>query len=416
MNRQFLRNIADIQTGPFGSQLHKEDYVDVGTPIVTVEHLGNRVFTEQNLPKVSDKDKIRLSKYILKEGDMVFSRVGSVDRCSYVDAAHDGWMFSGRCLRVRPNAEIVPLYLYYFFCLEDTKQFVRNIAVGATMPSINTKLLGEVEVTYPSLTEQQKIVALLSALDDKIETNQKVNDNLEQQAVVLFRAWFSTFSLFPSSPRINSEFGEIPEDFAVVKVGSLPMLVTDYVANGSFASLKANVNLYQEPNYAYFIRNTDLKSGSFGVYVDQHSYEFLSKSTLYGGEIIISNVGDVGSVFLCPKLDGRMTLGNNIIMLRPEDDHLRYYLYIWFKYLQGQALIQGIKGGSAQPKFNKTDFKNTSVLIPPKDILTRFHEIVSPMFETISQRQAENTRLADLRDTLMPQLMSGEIDVSALDL
>jgi type I restriction enzyme S subunit len=243
-----------------------------------------------------------------------------------------------------------------------------------------------------------------------------LNKNLEEQAVVLFRSWFSAFSLSPNSPRVNSEFGEIPENFAVVKVGSLPMLVTDYVANGSFASLKANVNLYQEPNYAYFIRNTDLKSGSFGVYVDQHSYEFLSKSTLFGGEIIISNVGDVGSVFLCPKLDGRMTLGNNIIMLRPEDDHLRYYLYIWFKYLQGQALIQGIKGGSAQPKFNKTDFKNTSVLIPPKDMLTRFHETVAPMFETISQRQTETSRLADLRDTLLPQLMSGEIDVSDLDL
>ena len=242
------------------------------------------------------------------------------------------------------------------------------------------------------------------------------NKNLEEQAVVLFRSWFSAFSLSPNSPRVNSEFGEIPENFAVIKVGRLPMLVTDYVANGSFASLKANVNLYQEPNYAYFIRNTDLKSGSFGVYVDQHSYEFLSKSTLFGGEIIISNVGDVGSVFLCPKLDGRMTLGNNIIMLRPEDDHLRYYLYIWFKYLQGQALIQGIKGGSAQPKFNKTDFKNTSVLIPPKDMLTRFHETVAPMFETISQRQTETSRLADLRDTLLPQLMSGEIDVSNLDL
>ena len=178
MNRQYLRDIADIQTGPFGSQLHKEDYVDVGTPIVTVEHLGNRVFTEQNLPKVSDEDKSRLSKYVLKEGDMVFSRVGSVDRCSYVDAVHDGWMFSGRCLRVRPGREIVPLYLYYFFCWEEIKQFVRNIAVGATMPSINTKLLGEVEVTYPSSTEQQKIVSLLSALDDKIETNQKINDHL----------------------------------------------------------------------------------------------------------------------------------------------------------------------------------------------------------------------------------------------
>mgnify|MGYP000823402769 FL=1 len=125
-----------------------------------------------------------------------------------------------------------------------------------------------------------------------------VNNNLEQQAVVLFRSWFSAFSLSPNSPRINSEFGEIPEDFEVVKVGSLPMLVTDYVANGSFASLKANVNLYQEPNYAYFIRNTDLKSGTFGVFVDQHSYEFLSKSTLYGGEIIISNVGDLSLIHI----------------------------------------------------------------------------------------------------------------------
>lgn len=87
------------------------------------------------------------------------------------------------------------------------------------------------------------------------------------------------------------------------------MLVTDYVANGSFASLKENVTLYQDKNYAYFIRNTDLKADSFSVFVDEHSYNFLSKSTLYGNEVIISNVGDVGSVFLCPILDQPMTLG-----------------------------------------------------------------------------------------------------------
>lgn len=178
MNKQFLKSIADIQTGPFGSQLHKEDYVEEGTPIVTVEHLGNRMFTEQNLPKVSDSDKKRLSKYILAKGDIVFSRVGSVDRCSYVDLAHDGWMFSGRCLRVRPNVEVESLFLYYYFCLEETKQFIRNIAVGATMPSINTKLLGEVEIIYPELKTQRKIVAILSSLDDKIELNKKINDNL----------------------------------------------------------------------------------------------------------------------------------------------------------------------------------------------------------------------------------------------
>lgn len=93
MKIDYLRDIADIQTGPFGSQLHKEDYVENGTPIVTVEHLGNRIFTEQNLPKVSDEDKARLKKYVLMEGDIVFSRVGSVDRCSYVDKFHAGWMF-----------------------------------------------------------------------------------------------------------------------------------------------------------------------------------------------------------------------------------------------------------------------------------------------------------------------------------
>lgn len=178
MDKKHLADIADIQTGPFGSQLHKEDYVSVGTPIVTVEHLGSRHFTTQNLPLVSQKDKERLNKYTLEKGDIVFSRVGSVDRCSYVDSDCSGWMFSGRCLRVRPSALVNPLFLYYYFCLESTKQFIRNIAVGATMPSINTKLMGEVEVSFPNLEVQEKIALLLSAIDDKIEENERINCNL----------------------------------------------------------------------------------------------------------------------------------------------------------------------------------------------------------------------------------------------
>ena len=356
-------------------------------------------------------------------GDTVMARITPClenGKTAYVDMLDDGEIGFGSTefIVMRAKAGISdPQFVYY----TAINPVFRNVAIKSMVGSsgrqrVQQSVLEELELSVPGLDEQRRIGAFLAELDEKIALNNKINDNLEQQAVGLFRSWFSTFSLSPNSPRVNSEFGEIPEDFAVVKVGSLPMLVTDYVANGSFASLKANVSLYQEPNYAYFIRNTDLKSGSFGVFVDQHSYEFLSKSTLYGGEIIISNVGDVGSVFLCPKLNGRMTLGNNIIMLRPEDAHLRYYLYIWFKYHQGQALIQGIKGGSAQPKFNKTDFKNTSVLIPPKDILTRFHEIVTPMFEMISQKQTETAHLADLRDTLLPQLMSGEIDISNLDI
>lgn len=273
-------------------------------------------------------------------GDTVMARITPClenGKTAYVDMLDDGEIGFGSTefIVMRAKAGISDPQFVYYTAINPT---FRNVAIKSMVGSsgrqrVQQSVLEELELSVPGLDEQRRIGAFLAELDEKIALNNKINDNLEQQAVGLFRSWFSTFSLSPNSPRVNSEFGEIPEDFAVVKVGSLPMLVTDYVANGSFASLKANVSLYQEPNYAYFIRNTDLKSGSFGVFVDQHSYEFLSKSTLYGGEIIISNVGDVGSVFLCPKLNGRMTLGNNIIMLRPEDAHLRYYLYIWFNHL-----------------------------------------------------------------------------------
>ena len=241
-----------------------------------------------------------------------------------------------------------------------------------------------------------------------------LNNNLEQQAVLLFKQWFINFENH-SEKMIETQFGMIPTSFKLMKNGELPMVVTDYVANGSFASLKANVKLYPEDNYAYFIRNTDLKSGTFEVFVDKPSYDFLSKSTLYGGEIIVSNVGDVGSVFLCPKLNKPMTLGNNIIMIRPEQKNLQYYLFIWFKWLYGQSLIQGIKGGSAQPKFNKTDFRNLLIYLPNDNLLEKFHQTVEPMFELIDENNSENQSLVVIRDTLLPKLISGEINVSDID-
>ncbi len=407
-----LSEIMDI-IGGGTPKTSKPEYWNGDIPWLSVKDFNNDYrYVYETEKTITQLGLDNSSTKLLKRNDSIISARGTVGEMAMIPYP---MAFNQSCYGLRAKEGLVDEeYLYYL--IKHNVVVLKKNTHGSVFDTITRDTFDGIEVELPSLVEQKVVASILRDLDDKIEVNNEINKNLEEQAVVLFRSWFSAFSLSPNSPRVNSEFGEIPENFAVVKVGSLPMLVTDYVANGSFASLKANVNLYQEPNYAYFIRNTDLKSGSFGVYVDQHSYEFLSKSTLFGGEIIISNVGDVGSVFLCPKLDGRMTLGNNIIMLRPEDDHLRYYLYIWFKYLQGQALIQGIKGGSAQPKFNKTDFKNTSVLIPPKDMLTRFHETVAPMFETISQRQTETSRLADLRDTLLPQLMSGEIDVSNLDL
>ena len=209
-------------------------------------------------------------------------------------------------------------------------------------------------------------------------------------------------------------FEDLYQSYPIRKLGDLDIFVTDYVANGSFASLKENVSILEGKDYAYFIRNVDLKAKDFPRFVNQHSYEFLSKSKLEGGEVIISNVGDVGSVFLCPVLDGPMTLGNNMIMLNsPMHNN---YLYLYFKSYIGQGKIGGITGGSAQPKFNKTDFKSLEINYPDENQVIEFNEKTASLLEMISKLDAENKKLAALRDSLLPQLMSGELDVSDLEI
>jgi type I restriction enzyme S subunit len=165
-----LDSICTVKTGPFGAQLHQSDYVDAGTPIVTVEHLGVRGLAHENLPLVSDNDKQRLSQYILKEGDIVFSRVGSVDRNSLVTSGEDGWLFSGRLLRVRKrHKEIDSRFLSFYFNQTGFKNYMYRIAVGGVMPSLNTSLLSGVSVSLPPLPEQRKISVILSAWDKAIE-------------------------------------------------------------------------------------------------------------------------------------------------------------------------------------------------------------------------------------------------------
>ena len=162
--------ISEVKTGPFGSALHEKDYVNEGTPIITVEHLGERGVHHSNLPHVSDTDRTRLKGYSLRQGDIVFSRVGSVDRNALIKATEDGWLFSGRLLRVRPTREkIYSPYLSYQFHSEPFKQRVRNVAVGQTMASINTQILCGAKVAVPrSKAEQEAVGAILSDTDTEI--------------------------------------------------------------------------------------------------------------------------------------------------------------------------------------------------------------------------------------------------------
>ena len=164
-----ISSVADVKTGPFGSALHERDYVDDGTPIITVEHLSEHGIIHHNLPLISDVDRSRLKSYGLRAGDIVFSRVGSVDRNSLVSEEEDGWLFSGRLLRVRISDNTTyPPYLSYHFHSEPFKRRVRGVAVGQTMASLNTQILKAVCVVLPATPEQRAIAEVLSDVDGSL--------------------------------------------------------------------------------------------------------------------------------------------------------------------------------------------------------------------------------------------------------
>lgn len=372
-----------------------DDFISTSDLFITEEGL-------QAGSKIAKKDSILL----LTRGSGLFNRIPV---CYVVSDVAYNQDVKNIVLKQEDVTSIKFLYYWLYGNKELLSSMLETTGIGAG--KIDTKRFLNLSISLPSQKEQARYIHLMDLLFDKIELNRRINANLEAQAQALFRSWFVDFEPFRDGPFVDSQLGKIPNDFQIIKTGEIPMIITDFVANGSFASLKDNVTILQEKDYAYFIRNVDLKDKKFETYVNKHAYEFLSKSALFGNEIIISNVGDVGSVFLCPKLDRPMTLGNNIIMLRPKESQMLYYLYIWFKWFQGQSLIQGIKSGSAQPKFNKTDFKNLPIILPPRTTLRAFHSIIEPFFNKINFLTHENQTLSALRDTLLPKLIAGEIAI-----
>lgn len=170
-----LGSIAEIQTGPFGSQLHARDYKEVGTPIITVEHLGDNRVLHENLPLVGDHDRVRLKKYTLKTGDIVFSRVGAIDRRAYVTEREDGWLFSGRCLRVRPdNRAVQSRYLSFVLGTPQVLGWIVNHAVGSTMPCLNTSILASVPVPLIPRDEQKQVAEMLDASENGIAQSEAI--------------------------------------------------------------------------------------------------------------------------------------------------------------------------------------------------------------------------------------------------
>lgn len=394
-----LGEVADVQTGPFGSQLHKENYVNKGTPIVTVEHLGNKWFTSQNLPMVSDEDKLRLAKYCSQEGDVIFSRVGSVDRCSYVSKEYSGWLFSGRCLRVRPRSGINPEYLYYFLTNEGTKQYIRNIAVGATMPSINTKLLNEVPITIPSLEDQRRIASILSSLDRKIELNKKINADLEEMAQAIFKNWFVDFEPFKDGKFVDSELGMIPEGW---KVGRLTEIAS-YMNGLAMQKFPPENNEDSLP----VLKIKELGQGFCGTDSDRCSCNIKDECKIHNGDVIFSWSGTLLVDVWC---GGDCGLNQHLFKVTSKD-YPKWFYYYWTKHHLQEFIHIAKDKAVTMGHIKRGHLEEAMVAIPDNDSMEKAHELFEPILSKMISLRLEFSRLSTLRDTLLPRLMSGELEV-----
>ena len=399
-----LLDIAEVQTGPFGSQLHNEDYVTVGTPIVTVEHLGNRQFSKQNLPLVSNDDRKRLSKYSLQEGDIVFSRVGSVDRCSYVTESENGWFFSGRCLRVRCRNNCHPLFLYYYFCKESIKQYIRSIAVGATMPSINTKLMADILVSLPDVEEQKRIADFLSSIDSKIELNRRINDNLEQQAQALFKAWFvdnpnpyweeTTLSEVASFIGGYSYKGDELADSSDIAMAT----IKNFGRNGGF----------KVDGFKDITPSTKLKECQ---YVDMFDVLVAHTDLTQNADVI----GNAELLLTYGKYD-RVIFSMDLVKVLPKNNFPYKFLLAAMlknKIFKGHCL--GYVNGTTVLHLNKKALPEFEIRIPSEYEARTMNDTLAPYFEQMAEVLQENERLILLRDTLLPKLMSGELKISDIE-
>jgi len=448
-----------VQTGPFGSQLHNEDYVVNGTPIITVEHLGDNRITYQNMPCVSDEDKARLSKYCIQEGDIVFSRVGSVDRRALVRQEEDGWLFSGRCLRVRVDkAKIDPVYLSYFFGLEGFKNYIKSIAVGATMPSLNTKILSDVPIYFPELETQKKMGEILQDLDDKIAINRQINQTLESMAQTIFKSWFvdfepvkakiaaleagkdaegvtraamraisgktddelnqmlirqpenyaqlkTTAGLFPTAMQ-DSELGEVPEGWKVeplgnyltIKRGGSPRPIKDFIVPSGLPWVKI-ADATAEPSPFIFKTKESIKP------------EGLKKTVLLKkGSLILSNSATPG----LPKfLELDACIHDGWLHFPKIELFSDVYLYQLFLEIRTKLVAQG--NGSVFTNLKTDILRNQVVVAPTKEIINKFDDSFVLIFEKLKESCEEINLLSKLRDTLLPKLLSGEIRISMVE-
>ena len=397
-----LGEISDIQTGPFGSQLHQKDYVPLGTPCIMPTNIGNRLNIDTtNIAHVKGEDVIRLQRHCVKEGDIIYSRRGDIEKCAYILPVNEGWLCGTGCLRIRvKDNDVNSRFVAYQLSTCECKKWIVGNAVGSTMLNLNTSILKELPLRLPSKNEQDRLVNILKSLDDKIEVNRRINDYLEQQAQALFKSWFVDFEPFRDQSFVESELGMIPEGWKVVAFKDFIKASTE----------KAPVDYYPEysvTNNGIIPRGTKFnkklsKSTSKNKVLRKDNLVFGMSREILNWGIMEDEVGGVSSAY-------------NIYILDKEKISPIYLrLYMRAKISDFNSLI-GTAAREGQ-SLDKGQLMQKQICIPTSAALQDFLDLYSPLTKAQLNMGDESRRLAELRDTLLPRLMSGKIKVGDVTL
>ena len=376
---------ADLQTGPFGTQLKAAEYVPSGIPVINVRNIGLGNIRNEKLEHVGVDTAERLRQHRLRSGDIVFGRKGAVERHAFLRDDHEGWMQGSDCIRLRlDGGPLVPRFVSYYLATPTHQRWMINqCSHGATMASLNQDILRRIEVPTPPIDVQCVVAAVLGAYDDLIENNLRRIELLDEMAQAVYREWFVNLR-FPGHEETTlaqSPVGEIPSAWKAAQLG-------DHVELAYGKALKADARTGGHiPVY-----------GSSGV-VGWHD-EYL----VPGPGIVVGRKGNVGSVYWT---DGDFFPIDTTFYVRSQLP--LSYLY---HNLKSQ---QFLNSDAAVPGLNRNQAYANPLIVPPDSVLGMFDGIVRPMVDIRRNLERQNDNLREARDLLLPRLVSGEIDVSDLD-
>lgn len=399
---QLTEVIKDIAAGPFGSNLKVSCFVNEGFPIVDGANLKRFKVTD-NITKFVTEEKARsLHRSIAKRGDVVVTISGTLGQIAYIpnDSKYEEYLCSQRQFRVTfDTTKVYVPYLVFYFHTYEGQHKILSFANQVGVPALSQPLKNfrQITVQLPDIKTQKKIANIVEVLNGKIEENENINNNLEQQAMALFKSRFIDFEPFDGKvPKawINGVLG----DFVEIKRGGSPRPIQNFLSDSGFHWLK--------------ISDATGISSPFVNEIKEYINEAGLKKTVYlkSGSLVLSNSATPG----LPKILDIDTCIHDGWLYFPSSKFSNEYLYLYFKYIRDNLIALG--NGSVFTNLKTDILKNYPTYLPTKDVLKKFDGLVQPIFSMILSKTREIKRLAEIRDTLLPKLMSGELDVSYIEL